>query len=206
MKAYKGFDKDMKCRGFQYEVGKTYEEPEAVLCEKGFHACAYPLDVFTYYSPAESRFAVVEIDDLSDNRSYDSKICGKKIKIEKEIDIAKIVEDSVNFINEKTSNTELSTGDCSAATNTGNRSAATNTGDYSAATNTGEGGVASSLGIGGKSKGALGCWLVLAEWEKIDYKWHRIDVQCRRVDGEAIKADTFYRLKNGEFVEAADDE
>lgn len=177
MKAYKGFDKDMKCRGFQYEVGKTYEEPEAVLCEKGFHACAYPLDVFNYYSPAESRFAVVEIDDLSDNRSYDSNICGKKIKIEKEIDIAKIVEDSVNFINEKTSNTELSTG------------------DYSAATNTGEGGVASSLGIGGKSKGALGCWLVLAEWEKIDYKWHRIDVQCRRVDGEAIKADTFYRLK-----------
>jgi hypothetical protein len=94
------------------------------------------------------------------------------------------------------------TGYQSAATNTGTRSAATNTGDQSAATNTGEEGCAVSLGIEGKAKGAVGCWLTIAEWKQDkEYNWHRIDVQTKKVDGKKIKADTFYVLKDGKFVE-----
>ena len=94
------------------------------------------------------------------------------------------------------------TGDQSAATNTGYQSAATNTGDQSAATNTGEEGCAVSLGIEGKAKGAVGCWLTIAEWKQDkEYNWHRIDVQTKKVDGKKIKADTFYVLKDGKFVE-----
>ncbi|MFH1266335.1 MAG: hypothetical protein ABIK89_11465, partial [Planctomycetota bacterium] len=93
------------------------------------------------------------------------------------------------------------TGYRSAATNTGSQSAATNTGNWSAATNTGEEGCAVSLGIEGRAKGAIGCWLTLAEWQQeVGDAWHRIDVQTRRVDGETIKADVFYQLKGGEFV------
>lgn len=70
MKMYKGFDKDLKCRDFQYEIGKTYEEPTAELCEKGFHACEYPLDVFEYYAPGDmSRYCEVDLDDVSDKKA-----------------------------------------------------------------------------------------------------------------------------------------
>ena len=206
MKMYKGFDKDLKCRDFQYEIGKTYEEPEAKLCEKGFHACEFPLDIFGYYPPSCSRFAEVELDDVFDEKSGDSKRFGKKIRVKAEIGIAGIVKASVDYIKEHATSVHDETGYCSAATNTGNCSAATNTGYCSAATNAGKDGVASSLGIKGKAKGSLGCWLVLAEWKKVNDEWRRTDVQCRRVDGETIKANTFYRLENGEFVEVTDDE
>ena len=206
MKAYKGFDENLKCKDFQYEIGKTYEEPEAKLCEKGFHACEFPLDIFGYYPPSCSRFAEVELDDVFDEKSGDSKRFGKKIRVKAEIGIAGIVKASVDYIKEHATSVHDETGYCSAATNTGNCSAATNTGYCSAATNAGKDGVASSLGIKGKAKGSLGCWLVLAEWKKVNDEWRRTDVQCRRVDGETIKANTFYRLENGEFVEVTDDE
>lgn len=99
----------------------------------------------------------------------------------------------------------INTGDYSAATNTGYQSAATNTGNRSAATVDGKESVAASLGIEGKAKGVLGCWLVLAEWECLTDGWHRKDVQCIRVDGENIKADTFYMLIAGEFVEVEEE-
>ena len=206
MKAYKGFDKDLKCKDFQYEIGKTYEEPKAQLFKKGFHACEYPLDVFGYYPPSCNRFAEVELDEVSNEKSDDSNRCGKKIRVKAEIGIAGIVKASVDYIKEHATSVHDETGYLSAAANTGDYSAATNTGDRSAATNTGKDGVASSLGIKGKAKGSLGCWLVLAEWKKVNDEWRRTDVQCRRVDGETVKADTFYCLENGEFVEATDDE
>ena len=79
MKMYKGFDKDLKCRDFQYEIGKTYEEPTAELCEKGFHACEYPLDVFEYYAPGEmSRYCEVDLDDVSDKKT--AKIASAAVK------------------------------------------------------------------------------------------------------------------------------
>ncbi|WP_455499441.1 DUF7666 domain-containing protein [Butyricimonas virosa] len=86
MKAYKGFNKDFTCRGFQFEEGKEYEEEEAVLCEKGFHACTNPLDVLNYYNDVEGKYCEVELDEVSnDKKENDSKICGKRIKINAEI-------------------------------------------------------------------------------------------------------------------------
>ena len=85
MKAYKGFNKDMTCRGFKFEEGKTYEESEAILCKRGFHACTNPIDVFTYYPPATSVYHEVELDDVSKGEEEDTKICGRKIKIGKQL-------------------------------------------------------------------------------------------------------------------------
>ena len=215
MKMYKGFDKDLKCRGFQYEVRNTYEEPTAELCEKGFHACEYPLDVFKYYAPGDmSRYCEVDLDEVSGEKiDEDSKRCGKKIAVKAEICIAGLVKAAVDFLMEniKDENKEANTGDYSASTNTGFRSASTNTGDYSSSTNTGnysksdvsgKESVAAALGIESKAKGVLGCWLVLAEWNKDEnYSWYRKDVQCFKVDGETVKPNTWYTLKDGRPVE-----
>lgn len=76
MKCFKGFDKNLKCRGFQYEIGKEYEEDKAKLCDSGFHACENPLDVFGYYPPVDSRYCEVELEDVSEEMSDDSKRCG----------------------------------------------------------------------------------------------------------------------------------
>ena len=78
MKAYKGFNKDMTCRGFQYEEGKTYETDKAELCNSGFHACENPLDCFYYYAPGESVYHEVEIDDNGQRQKDDTKVVGKK--------------------------------------------------------------------------------------------------------------------------------
>ena len=238
MKCYKGFDKDLKCRDHQYEVGESYEEPEAKLCEKGYHACEYPLDVFNYYAPADSRYCEVELDGVEDSTSDDTKRCGTKIAIKAEIGIAGIVKAAVDFTMSKINGSKINTntgdqsaatntgdqsaatntGDQSAATNTGNWSAATNTGNWSAATNTGDQSAATNTGNwsaatvegkesiaictgrDGKAKGALGCWIALAEWD--DDGEHIIDFKSAKVDGDAIKADVFYVLKGGNFVEA----
>ena len=286
MKAYKGFDKELKCRDFQYEIGKEYEETTADLCSCGFHACENPLDVFNYYAPASSRYCEVEMDEVSPEFSNDSKRCSKKIRIGVEIGIKGIVEAGVKFIMDKidwanakeintgrwsaaTNTREQSvatnageqsaatnTGHWSVATNTGHRSAATNTGHWSAATNTGEQSVATNTGdwsvatntgrrsvatntgrwsaatntghrsvatntgdqsvavvegkesiaiatgVESRAKGSLGCYIVLAEWYQDEaHDWHIKQVESAKIDGEKIKADTFYTLKNGEFVE-----
>jgi hypothetical protein len=148
MKAYKGFNKDMTCRGFQFEEGKEYHEDNAELCESGFHACENPLDCFNYYSPADSVYHEVELDELSEKKSDDSKICGKHIKIGARLNILNIANLAVEYINSKIDDEkkETNTGDCSAATNTGDCSAASNTGNYSAATNTGDCSAASNTG------------------------------------------------------------
>ena len=209
MKCYKGFDKDLKCQGFQYEIGKEYEEDAADICHKGFHACENPMDVFGYYNPADSRYCEVDLD-TNEQTEEDSKRVGKKIKIETEIGLSGLIQAGVKFILEKVdfksakeSNTgdwsaATNTGDWSAATNTGNRSAATNTGDWSAATVGGAESIAVVTGYGSKAKGAVGCWLVLTER---DEKMHILGVQAVCVDGETIKADTFYMLKNGAIIE-----
>ena len=99
MKAYKGFNKDMTCRGFQFEEGKTYEEDRADLCKCGFHACEAPLDVFRYYAPATSVFREVELEDVSDAReSNDTKVCGKRITIGAELDIRGLVNAHVEWV------------------------------------------------------------------------------------------------------------
>lgn len=100
MKCYKGFDKDLKCRDFQYEIGKEYEEERAEICDTGFHACENPLDVFGYYAPADSRYCEVDLD-ANDQKSDDSKRVGKKISIKAEIGIAGIIKAGVEYIKDQ---------------------------------------------------------------------------------------------------------
>ena len=157
--AYKGFDKNLKCRDYQYEIGKTFEHDGAVkVCESGFHACEYPLDVFGYYPPSSSRFAIVKMHGETSKDSDDTKIASTKITIETEIKLPEMInravdwiKNKINWSDDKTSNTgyqsaATNTGYQSAATNTGNWSAATNTGDQSAATNTGNWSAATNTG------------------------------------------------------------
>ncbi|WP_432750079.1 hypothetical protein BV036_008950 [Haemophilus influenzae] len=157
--AYKGFNQDWTCRGYQYEIGKTYEHKGDVkACESGFHACEYPLDVLSYYSPAVSKFAVVKMSGETSKDSDDTKIASAKITIETEINLPEMIKKAVEWIKgkvdwdaAKVSNTgyrsvATNTGDQSAATNTGDQSAATNTGDWSAATNTGDWSAATNTG------------------------------------------------------------
>ena len=158
MKCFKGFDKDLKCRDFQYEIGKEYTEEKADICNYGFHACEFPMDVFNYYPPSDSRYCEVELEANNQKSSDDSKRVGKKISVKAEIGIAGIIKAGVEYIKEqvnweddKATNTgdysaETNTGDQSAATNTGYQSAATNTGDQSAATNTGNQSAATNTG------------------------------------------------------------
>ena len=101
-KYYKGFNKDMTCRGFQFEEGKTYEEAEATLCEKGFHACENPLDCFGYYSPGNSVYHEVELDDVSpEKKGDDSKVCAKKIKVGARLDVAGLVKAHFDYVTER---------------------------------------------------------------------------------------------------------
>jgi len=158
MKCFKGFDKDLKCRDFQYEIGKEYTEETADICNCGFHACEFPMDVFGYYHPSDSRYCEVELEENGQKSSDDSKRVGKKISVKAEIGIAGIIKAGVEYIKEqvnweddKATNTgyqsaATNTGDRSAATNTGYQSAATNTGNWSAATNTGDRSAATNTG------------------------------------------------------------
>ena len=211
MKGYKGFDKDLKCRDFQYEVGKDYTtEGKIEACKNGFHFCENPMDVLGYYPPSDSRYCIVESSGQEDRDGDDSKVATSKIHISAEIGLKGLIEAGVKFILDKVNwkdNKESNIGNQSAATNTGNWSAATNTGYRSAATNTGnrsaaivsgKGSVAMAIGYKSKAKGSLGCWIVLAEQND---NYEIIDVQSVKVDGEKIKADTFYTLVNGEFIE-----
>ena len=115
MKAYKGFNKDMTCRGFQFEEGQTYHEDEAKLCESGFHACENPLDCFGYYNPAESVFHEVELDEVSpETHSDDTKRCGKTIKIKARLDIAGICKAHFEYVKSHTTH-EVTAGDSNSA-------------------------------------------------------------------------------------------
>ena len=281
IKAYKAFDKDLSCRGFKYKVGKEYEETGDIkACEKGFHACPYPLDVFGYYAPAGSRFCEVEQSGKIDDSESD-KVCSSKIRIGAELDIRGLVKAAVSYVKERCTNEynaepgkpamtgyrgvataddrgAATAGDGGAATagdggvaTAGDRGAATagyrgaaTAGDGGAAT-AGDGGVATagdrgvamagncgaatagdrgaatagdggaatargkaSTGYNGLSvargenvqvKGGIGAILVIAE--ERDDTYDIVDWKAVVVDGEVVKADTWYRLENGELVE-----
>ena len=225
IKAYKAFDKDLSCRGFKYEVGKEYEETGDIkACEKGFHACPYPLNVFGYYTPAGSRFCEVyqggKIDD-----SESDKVCSSKIRIGAELDIKGLVKAAVSYVKERCTNEcnadpgkPATAGDSGAATagdsgaaTAGNYGAAT-AGNYGAATagdrgaatargkaSTGFNGLSVARGSNVQVKGGIGAILVIAE-ERGD-TYDIVDWKAVLVDGEVVKADTWYRLENGELVE-----
>ena len=153
IKGYKGFDKDLKCRDFQYEVGKEYSTDKAVACNTGFHYCENPMDVLGFYAPCDdtgnpNRFCEVEGSGDFDT-SKDDKLCCTRLKVNAEIGLQGLIKAGVKFILDRVKwndNKQSNTGNYSAATNTGDRSAATNTGNYSAATNTGNCSAATNTG------------------------------------------------------------
>ena len=232
--AYKGFNQDWTCQGYQYEVGKTYEHRGDVkACESGFHACEYPLDVLSYYSPDVSKFAVVKMSGETSKDSDDTKIASAKITIETEINLPEMVKKAVEWIKGKVdwdAAKVSNTGDWSAATNTGNWSVATNTGDWSVATNTGDWSVATNTGdrsaatntgdrsaaeVSGKQSIAVTLGWQSKAKASIDgaivcvYRNHDgelIHIKASKVGENNIKADTWYTLDEfGEFVEVKDD-
>lgn len=193
LKTYKAFDKDLSCRGFKYEVGKEYEETGDIkACEKGFHACPYPLDVFGYYAPAGSRFCEVEQSGKIDDSESD-KVCSSKIRIGAELDIRGLVKAAVSFVKERCTNEcnaepgkPAMAGDCGAAMARGKAS-------------TGSNGLSVARGKNVQVKGGIGAILVIAEEREDTYDI--VDWKAVVVDGEVVKADTWYRLENGELVE-----
>lgn len=201
IKAYKAFDKDLSCRGFKYKVGKEYEETGDIkACEKGFHACPYPLDVFGYYAPAGSRFCEVEQSGKIDDSESD-KVCSSKIRIGAELDIRGLVKAAVSYVKERCTNEYNAEPGKPAMT--GYRGVAT-AGDGGAATargkaSTGYNGLSVARGENVQVKGGIGAILVIAE--ERDDTYDIVDWKAVVVDGEVVNADTWYRLENGELVE-----
>ncbi|EML4274914.1 hypothetical protein RYD59_007020, partial [Pseudomonas aeruginosa] len=145
--AYKGFKQDLTCRDYQFEIGGTYKhDGEVEACASGFHSCEYPLDVFGYYAPSESRFAIVKASGQLSRHDDDSKIASATLVVEAEISMPAMISRALDWIMSKVDKSVEQTVVGETASNTGNRSAASNTGDYSAASNTGDYSAASNTG------------------------------------------------------------
>lgn len=205
--AYKGFNQDWTCRGYQYEAGKTYvHKGDVKACESGFHACEYPLDVLSYYRPAVSKFAVVKMSGETSKDSDDTKIASAKITIETEINLPEMVKKAVEWIKGKVdwdAAKVSNTGDWSAATNTGYRSVATNTGNWSVAEVSGKQSIAIALGWQSKAKASIDGAIVCV-YRNDDGEL--IHIKASKVGENNIKADTWYTLDEfGEFIEVKDD-
>lgn len=197
MKGYKGFKPGMICRGKQYQEHTEFTEPKAKICESGMHFCPNPFDVWSFYPPADengnlNEFA--EVEAMDDSQTDDNiKYCSSRLRIGAKLDLPSFIKAGVDFILEHVKSTD---------SNTGKYSAATNTGKYSAASVSGNESFAIATGQLSKVKGALGCWIACAEWVEDDnWTWHPVDFKAVRVDGKKIKADTWYRLEEGKFIE-----
>ena len=226
--AYKAMDKNMQCRGKQYEVGKTYHEDKADCCHAGMHACENPLDVLHYYPLKDSpRFFEVECGGNVDKSREDSKLACTELTVKGEVNFAGLVKATVNAVFNRVKGKEpFSSGNYSTAGSSGNYSTAGSSGNYSTAGSSGYSSTAGSSGYSstaaatggycsakvdgkdsiavvngacGKACGALGCYLVLTEY---DDDGNMICAKMERVDGSAIRENVYYTLKNGEFVEA----
>ena len=210
IKTYKGFNKDMKCRDFQYEEGEEYETREAKVCSCGFHACEHPLDCFNYYSPSESIYHEVEQSGKISKESNDSKIASTKIKIGARLSISGLVEEAIEYTKERTKPESDSFSDYGASSATGNCGASSATGYKGASSAENPNTVAVAWGYKGKVKGVKGSFLVLADWkckgeESNNYwkedMWELKNAVMVRVDGETIKEDTWYTMVDGKVVE-----
>ena len=225
MKAYKGLNEDMTCRGFRFEEGKTYEhEGKVEVCKSGFHACEDAVDVFNYYAPAESVYHEVELEDVvTEGTRKDTKVSARKITIGARLSIAQMIKACIDFrfgkvtsekeeINKADSGAASATGDrgaasatgySGAASATGYRGAASATGDSGAASATGKAGVALAAGLKCRAMGEVGCALMLVEreWDCEDCIHKIVNVAAVIVDGKKIKANTWYMLKGGKIVE-----
>ena len=203
MKAYKGFNKDMTCRDFQYKEGGEYETDRAEVCESGFHACENPLDCFAYYHPAEgSIFHEVELGGDIQRGDDDTKCAATKIRIGARVTLAGMIKAGLDFVfaKVKESKTPAATsGDLSTAATSGDRSTAATSGYLSTAEVHGKESVAVVTGLDSKAQGCVGSWLVLTER---DENWHILGIKAICIDGKEYYADTWYTLKGGRVVRA----
>ena len=221
--AYKAFDENFRCRDFQYEVGKEYEiKGEIKCCERGFHACESPMEVFDYYDMFNSRFAEVEqsgqIDKEDDNKS--TKICSSRIKIKAELKLADIINIGIERLKDITLSSKVkadidlndngcysakigSSGDSVKIGSSGNYAQIGSSGDSAKINSTGEYSVIMCAGKNSAAKAKAGSWITLSEWVYDEEKGITIPkcVKTEYVDGKRIKADTWYQLKKGKFIE-----
>ena len=237
--SYKGFDKNMQCRGFQYEVGKEYEmDGEIKCCNRGFHACKSPIEVWNYYDMLDSRYAEVEQSGKIEEEENSTKVCSSHIKIKAELKLADIINIGVEWLKDITSPSKVkknsvlndngdrrkqigssggyakigssgyyakigSSGYSAKIGSSGYSAKIGSSGDSAKIDSTGDDSVIMCAGNNSKAKAKLGSWITLAEWEWSDEKKRNVPVcvKTEYVDGENIKADTWYQLKNGKFVE-----
>ncbi len=264
--SYKGFDENMQCRGFQYEVGKEYKmDGNIKCCDRGFHACKSPMEVWDYYDMLKSRYAEVEQSGKIDTEENSTKVCSSRIKIKAELKLADIINIGVEWLKDITSPSKVkkdgalndngdrkkqigssgdyaqisssgdsaqigssgdyaqigssgysakigssgysakigSSGDSAQIGSSGDYAKIGSSGDYAKIGSTGEDSVIMCAGNSSIAKAKVGSWITLAEWEWSDKKKRNVPVcvKTEYVDGENIKADTWYQLKNGKFVE-----
>ena len=196
--AYKGFNKDLTCRGFQYEVGKEYIEEKVLICNSGFHACENPFDVLDFYGDAlNNRFCKVEQSGLIEKD--DKKQVSSKIKVVAEIGFAGLFKAGVEWIKEITNPTHVIKE--TLGNNDENKIGSSG---YSAQIgSSGEDSVICCAGNNSAVRAKKGSWITLSEWRYSEEKKRSIPVfvKTEYVDGEKIKEDTWYKLDNGNFVE-----
>lgn len=211
IKTYKGFNKDLTCRGFQYEIGKEYsQEGEVSVCNRGFHACKNPLDVLDYYNEIDNRFCEVEQSGSVD--SDGSKTASSKIKIKAEIGWTGLFKAGIEYLKEITNPEKVKNntdglsdkgGDSAKIGSSGYSAQIGSSGDSAQIDSTGEDSVICCAGINSVVKAKQGSWITLAEWVLNDTKGRYVPkcVKTEFVDGKLIKADTWYKLVDGEFKE-----
>ena len=219
MKAFKGFNKDLTCRGYQYEEGKEFHTERAECCDTGFHACEYPLDCFGYYDPAHSVFHEVELSGEMDKSGDNTKVCATDIKIGARLSIAGLVKMAIDFTMSKVNKETGSDERHGFASATGNCGASSATGYKGASSVSDPTGVAVAWGHEARAKGCKGAHLILSDWKYVgarysdgDYmdpydkeSWELTGANMVVVDGEKIKEDTYYRCIEGEIVEVTED-
>ena len=237
IKSYKAFDKNMRCRDFQYEVGKEYEmDGEIKCCDRGFHACKSPMEVWDHYDMLSSRFAEVEQSGKIDKEGDSTKVCSSHIKIKAELKLADIINIGVEWLKDITSPSKVkadgvlndngdrrkqigssgdyaqigssgysaqigSSGDSAKIGSSGDSAKIGSSGDYAKINSTGEDSVIVCAGNDSIAKAKVGSWITLSEWNNEKNRYVPVCVKTEYVDGENIKADTWYQLKNGKFVE-----
>ena len=254
--SYKGFDENMQCRGLQYEVGKEYKmDGNIKCCERGFHACKSPMEVWDYYDMLNSRYAEVEQSGKIEKEENSTKVCSSRIKIKAELKLADIINIGVEWLKDITSPSKVKTdstlsssddnakigssgyyakigssgyyaqigssgyyaqigssgdnaqigssGDNAQIGSSGDNAKIGSSGDNAQIGSSGEDSVVMCAGEKSRAKATVGSWITLAEWKWNDKKKRNVPVcvKTEYVDGERIKADTWYQLKDGEFVE-----
>ena len=228
--SYKAFDKNMQCRNFQYEVGKEYEmDGEIKCCNRGFHACKSPMEVWDYYDILNSRYAEVEQSGKIDEEENSTNVCSSHIKIKAELKLADIIKVGVEWLKDIISPSKVnadgalndngdrkkqigssgysaqigSSGDYAQIGSSGDSAKIGSSGDYAKIGSTGEDSVIMCAGNSSIAKAKVGSWITLSEWKWSDEKNRNVPicVKTEYVNGNNIKADTWYQLKNGKFVE-----